>query len=524
MLRHATRSRSTLLNAGVSKREAWAWAMYDFANSGYTTVVITAVFNAYFVAVVAGNTPWATLAWSAALAVSYGLIMLSAPAIGAYADLRSAKKTLLAVTTVGCVLGTAALALVGPGDLWLAVVLVVASNFFFGTGENLIAAFLPELARGRALGRLSGLGWGLGYLGGMLTLGVCLAYIAHAKELGLEAPQFVPGAMLITAGIFLLAALPTFVLLRERGTGLTARDHAIRLGKVCTTCCANGSLRCAVLASAASLHIGCADVSLRRNYVVAPSPNSLLCLGRCAPCALRSARSRRSCRPSLAYRQVGDTLRHARTYPDLFRFLLCIVFYQAGVQAVIALAAVYAQQAMGFDTQHSIQLILVVNVTAAIGAVGFGYVQDRIGHRPAIAITLAGWLLTVVLAWFATEAALFWLAANIAGLCLGASQSAGRALVGYLSPLPHRAEFFGLWGLAVKLSSILGPITYGVAVWLTAGAHRPAMLTLGVFFVIGLVILTGVDVRRGRRQALLDSKKRIAAGAALGYNCGSLGA
>mgnify|MGYP005840289689 CR=1 FL=1 len=439
-------SRSTLLNAGVRKREAWAWAMYDFANSGYTTVVITAVFNAYFVAVVAGNTPWATLAWTAALAVSYGLIMVSAPAIGAYADLKSAKKRLLAISTAGCVLGTAALALVGPGDLWLAVLLVVLSNFFYGTGENLIAAFLPELARGRALARLSGLGWGLGYVGGMLTLGLCLAYIAHAQGLGLEAPQFVPGAMLITAAVFLVAALPTFLVLRERSTGLVAGGHAIRS----------------------------------------------------------------------AYRQMADTLRHARTYPDLFRFLLCIVFYQAGVQAVIALAAVYAQQAMGFDTQASIRLILVVNVTAAIGAVAFGYVQDRIGHKPAIAFTLAGWLVMVVLAWSASEAGLFWLAANVAGLCLGASQSAGRALVGYLSPLPHRAEFFGLWGLAVKLSSILGPITYGVAVWLTSGAHRPAMLTLGVFFVLGLVILAGVDVQRGRRQALPGSKKRIAADAALG--------
>ena len=425
----------------MRKREAWAWAMYDFANSGYTTVVITAVFNAYFVAVVAGNTSWATLAWTTTLAVSYGLIMLSAPAIGAYADLRAAKKRLLAITTLGCVLGTAALALVGPGDLWLAVLLVVLSNFFFGTGENLIAAFLPELARGRALARLSGLGWGLGYLGGMLTLGVCLAYIAHAQGQGQEAPQFVPGAMLITAGIFLLAALPTFLLLRERTTGLAAGEHAIRS----------------------------------------------------------------------AYRQAGDTLRHARTYPDLFRFLLCIVFYQAGVQAVIALAAVYAQQAMGFDIQASILLILVVNLTAALGAVVFGHIQDRIGHRPAIAITLMGWLITVVLAWFATEPGLFWLAANIAGLCLGASQSAGRALVGYLSPLPHRAEFFGLWGLAVKLSSILGPITYGVAVWLTNGAHRPAMLTLGLFFLAGLAILSGVDVQRGRRRALQDSKKRMLA-------------
>jgi UMF1 family MFS transporter len=437
--------RRTLLNAGVRKREAWAWAMYDFANSGYTTVVITAVFNAYFVAVVAGNTAWATLAWTAALAVSYVLIMLSAPAIGAYADLRSAKKRLLAVTTVGCVLGTAALALVGPGDLWLAVVLVVLSNFFFGTGENLIAAFLPELARGRALARLSGLGWGLGYLGGMLTLGLCLAYITQAQAAGLDAPHYVPGAMLITATVFLIAALPTFIFLRERATGLTAGGHVIRS----------------------------------------------------------------------AYRQVGDTLRHVRRYPDLFRFLLCIVSYQAGVSAVIALAAVYAQQAMGFDTRASILLILAVNVTAAIGATLFGYVQDRIGHKPAIALTLSGWLITVALAWLATDAALFWLAANVAGLCLGASQSAGRALVGYLSPLPHRAEFFGLWGLAVKLSAILGPITYGAAVWLTDGAHRPAMLTLGVFFLIGLAILAGVDVRRGRRQALQASKKRIAAGAPL---------
>lgn len=428
--------------------------MYDFANSGYTTVVITAVFNAYFVAVVAGNTPWATLAWSAVLAGSYALIVLSAPAIGAYADLCLAKRRLLAITTAGCVLATAALALVGPGDLLLAVVLVVVSNFFFGTGENLIAAFLPELARGRALARLSGLGWGLGYLGGMFTLGLCLAYIERAQSLGQQAQQFVPGAMLITAALFLLAAMPTLVFLRERGTVLAAGDHLFRL----------------------------------------------------------------------AYRQVIDTLRHARTYPDLFRFLLCIVFYQSGVQAVIALAAVYAQQAMGFDTQDSIMLILVVNLTAAIGAVLFGQVQDRIGHKAAIALTLAGWLLTVVLAWFARDAGLFWLAANVAGLCLGASQSAARALVAYLSPLPHRAEFFGLWGLAVKLASILGPITYGAAVWLTGGEHRPAMLTLGVFFLLGLAVLARVDVRRGRRRALQDSKKHIAADARLVYNCSSLGA
>ena len=203
-----------------------------------------------------------------------------------------------------------------------------------------------------------------------------------------------------------------------------------------------------------------------------------------------------------AYRQWWASLAVARAYPDLLRFLVCIVFYQAGVQAVIALAAVYAQQAMHFDTRQTIVLILVVNLTAALSAFAFGHVQDRIGHRPAIAITLFGWLATVVLAYLATDAARFWLAANVAGLCLGASQSAGRALVGYLSPHARRAEFFGLWGLAVKLSSILGPVTYGLAVWWSAGDHRLAMLSLGGYFLVGLAVLGFVDTRRGRRRAL----------------------
>src|SRR5450756_2543764 len=114
--------------------EIWAWAMYDFANSGYTTVVLTAIFNAYFVAVVAGNAPWATFAWTATLSLSYALVIVTAPLIGAYADLRANKKRLLLLTTVGCVLSTAALAFAGPGSLIIAVACVVVSNFFFCTG------------------------------------------------------------------------------------------------------------------------------------------------------------------------------------------------------------------------------------------------------------------------------------------------------------------------------------------------------------------------------------------------------
>ena len=115
-----------------------------------------------------------------------------------------------------------------------------------------------------------------------------------------------------------------------------------------------------------------------------------------------------------------------------------------------------------------------------------------------------GWLVTVALAWAAEGPALFWVAANLVGLCLGSSQSAGRALVGYLSPPARTAEFFGLWGFAVKLSSILGPLTYGAVTWVTGGNHRLAILCTGLFFVVGLAILSGLDVARGRAAALRE--------------------
>jgi UMF1 family MFS transporter len=426
------RPQKTSFAPGVRGREVWAWAMFDFANSGYTTLVITAIFNAYFVSVVAGNADWATLAWTSTLSVSYALIVLVGPVLGAYADIHARKKQLLLATTLGCVLFTAGLALAGPGDLWLAVVLVIVSNFFFSAGENLIAAFLPELAKGRALGKVSGWGWGLGYLGGIISLGCSLAYVTWAQGKGQHASQYVPVTMLITAGLFLLASLPTFLLLRERAIPV------------------------------ANVQVGI----------------------------------------SQSFQRLKATLAHVRHYNDLSWLFLCITIYQAGVQVVITLAAIYAEQAMGFSTRDTIQLILVVNFTAALGAIAFGHVQDRIGHRRAIAVTLVGWLGMILLAWFARDRTTFWLAAQLAGLCLGSSQSAGRAMVGYLSPAARRAEFFGLWGVAVKLSSIIGPLSYGLVNWLSGNDQRLAMLFTSIFFIGGLVLLVPVNVRRGRRHAL----------------------
>jgi UMF1 family MFS transporter len=228
-------------------------------------------------------------------------------------------------------------------------------------------------------------------------------------------------------------------------------------------------------------------------FMLASLPALLILRERAMPQRDRTVRS--------SWAQVRHTLSHLERLPDLRRFLLCTVLYQAGIQAVITLAAIYANQAFHFTTQQTILLVLVVNITAAIGAFVFGHVQDRIGHVRAIALTLIGWMGMVLLAWAAPDERMFWIAANLAGLCMGASQSAGRAMVGLLAPPAQQAEFFGLWGLAVKLASIIGPLTYGVASWITLGDHRQSLLITGSYFVAGLLALRGVKAMRGYRAA-----------------------
>lgn len=306
-------------------------------------------------------------------------------------------------------------------------------TLFYSYGESLIAAFLPELARRDSLGRVSGWGWSFGYFGGMLTLGLSLAYVMWAKGQGVPAAQFVPVTLLITAAVYALASMATFVLLRERAV---------------------------------------------------PQAQEMQQQGFAASMA-----------------RLLQTWREARRFEDFGWLLACAAAYQAGISVVIALAAVYAEQVLRFKQTETMMLIFLVNIAAALGAFGWGYVQDRAEHRLALAITLVGWIVMTLLAGLATEATLFWLAAVIAGLCMGSSQSAGRALASLFSPEQRRAEFFGLWTFATRLSAIVGPLTYGLVTLLTAGNHRIAILSTGLFFVLGLVLLARVDVPRGMAAA-----------------------
>ncbi|MGV3497375.1 MAG: MFS transporter [Hydrogenophaga sp.] len=426
------------LNTGVRKREVFGWAMYDFANSGYTTVVLTAVFAAYFVGAVADGADWATFAWTAALSVSHLIVMFTVPAMGAWSDRHAAKKRLLMLTTVGCVVTTAGLALVQPGAVALGVVLVIASNVCFAWGESLAAAFLPELARPQAMGRVSGWGWSLGYVGGMLSLGLCLAYVLWAQAQGQKASQFVPVTMIITAALFGLAALFTLGLLRERAEPQAGREGGWR-------------------------------ASLQRLRV---------------------------------------TFGQARHYRDFMWLLASTAAYQGGVAVAIALAAIYAEQVIGFAQQETMLLIFVLNIAAMVGAFAFGYGQDRLGHKLALGLTLVGWIATCVIAALSTTKGQFWWAATIAGLCMGSSQSAGRAMAGMLAPPAQLAEFFGLWTFSTRVASIVGPLTYGAITWMTAGNHRLAIVSTALMFVLGLLLLIPVNMQRGRTAALTAPEAR----------------
>jgi UMF1 family MFS transporter len=404
--------------------------MYDFASSGYTTVVLTTVFNAYFVAVVAAGgglaTGTGTFLWTLTIGIGNAIVIVSAPVIGAIADGRAAKKRFLLVSSVGCVSTTALLATTGPGDVAIAMLLVAASLVCFSTGENLVAAFLPELVSREHMGRMSGYGWALGYLGGLITLALCLGYIRVAAR-GEGEAEFVPVTLLITAAVYGLASLPTFAFLHERAT--------------------------------------------RR-----PRPVGISYL-------------------RMGLERVFRTIAHARAHRDLFRFLLALVMFQAGVNTVIVLTAVYAHAEFGLDSRDLVLLVMVVNLAAAAGSLIAGFLQDRFGFVRTLALMLVVWVLSLVLVLLADDVIHIRIAAHVMGLAMGGSQSGGRALVGLFTPAEHTAEFFGLWGLASHVASIIGPLTYGL-VTLVSNQHAAIWSTI-FFFLLGLALLARVDEMRG---------------------------
>ena len=426
--------------------------MFDFANSSYTTVIITVVFGDVFTRYIVGpDSPGGTefrtgnLYWSIALMISYALCVISAPIFGAIMDYSASKKKFLFASYLLTIVATAALYVVKPGGYMLGIALLIISNFGFATGENFVASFLPDLGPQEDLGKISGFAWGLGYFGGLAStlIVTSLVNLDTFANIDITGP--------VTALFFLVAGIPTFLLLKEHGSAkpFPAGEKFIRFYLT------NG------------------------------------------------------------FKRLAQTFHEIREFRDLMIFLVTVLFSWAGLTIVITFAFIYGKQIIHWDESVRSLMFIITQFTAAGGAIVFGFVQDKIGAKKTFNLTLVLWIISVIFIWGTKEITgflngvfgtsvhpqyFFLFVGCLAGMGLGSTQSASRAIVGIFSPESKSAEFFGFWGLAGKLAAIIG--LFGVGIGQNILGLKTAILLCAVFFFLALVVNMFVDEERGKQAAI----------------------
>ena len=211
-------------------------------------------------------------------------------------------------------------------------------------------------------------------------------------------------------------------------------------------------------------------------------------------------RERKQPEPHVArWWQLGweSVLRAARDLPqhrDLLRFFWGFLLYMSGLGAVVAFAAIYSVEVLGFTTGENLVLFASLQISSALGALAFGWWQDRAGSVNMLTAALLLWCLVAVGAYFCQTKEMFFLVGNLAGLAIGSCQAGSRAVVSLLSPRERAAEFFGFWGVFGKLAAVVGPLFMGVLA--DVFDLRVAVLSTLVFFVGGLIVLRGVRMAR----------------------------
>ncbi|TDT43376.1 UMF1 family MFS transporter [Halospina denitrificans] len=427
-------------------REIFGWAMFDFANQAYTLLIITVVFGDLFTRVIVGDGPDYRLGnflWSLALAISYLMVVVANPVCGAVMDHTRSRKRFLFASYLLTVGATGLLYFVEPGWIVTAVILIIVSNFAYAIGEGFISSFLPDLGPRDELGWISGLGWSLGYVGGLVATAFTLAFLGDVSAENYDTIRWVGP---FAAVFFLVTAIPTFAWLKERG-------HARPI----------------------------------------PNGQSLVSLG---------------------MHRMLETARAVTYFRDLRALLVSIFFSMAGIYIIVSFSFIYGSQVIKWDEATRVLMFITVQITAAIGAILFGWLQGRIGAKTTYLMTLVLWVVAILAIWqtpavtplinaafgVALEAQdVFLFAGVLSGLSLGSAQSAGRALVGVLTPSGKAAEFFGFWGTASKLAAIFGILGLGFIQWALGLAD--AILFCLVLFVLAMVTVLPLNEARGRAAA-----------------------
>lgn len=427
------------------------WCLYDWAMSAFNTVIGTFVFSVYFTKGVAANPDQGSADWAFMLGLSGLAIAVLSPVLGAIADRGGRLKPWLAGCTIVTVAGSALLWLIRPDPAYAmpALLLVGLASVAFELSNVFYNALLPVITPRSHLGRVSGWGWGIGYLGGLVCLILCLTLLLRADPplFGLIDKidaQPVRATSVLVALWFALFSLPLFMMVpdRPRDAGVTARQ-AVREGWA-----------------------------------------SLVATLKAMP-------------------------RHANT----LRFLIASALWRDGINTITAFGGIYAGIVFGMVEAQLILFAILLNVTAGLGAIGFAWIDDRIGAKPTLIISLIGLILTgcamvmVGTPWWTWAPVLSlpldftpdqqWLLVlgMALGIFFGPAQAAARSMMARISPSGLETEFFGIYALTGRAVGVVGPLAYGFAVT-AMGTQRAGMATVIVLFLLGTGLLIRVVERR----------------------------
>jgi UMF1 family MFS transporter len=370
-----------------------SWALYDWANSPFTTLIITFVFPAYFQAAVVGDAGRGQTLWGYAIAASGLAIVLLAPLGGAVADAGGRRKPWIFAFTLACALATALLWFVAPGPeaVGFALACVILANIAFELGIVFNNAMLPDIAPPALIGRLSGWAWGVGYGGGLAALALALVLWVQAER-------------------------PIF------GLDPATAEHVRIVGPF-----------------------------VGAWLLVFSTPLFLFTPDR----TVRPIRMGRAVRDGLA--ALREIIRELPRQRNVATYLVAHMLYADGLVTLFAFGGVYAAGAFGMSLTEVLQFAIVLNIAAGLGAFAFGWVDDRLGSRRTVILALCGLIVASAMAVAAPTAAWLWGAGIVIGLFVGPAQAASRSLMARLSPPDRVTEYFGLYALSGKATAFAGP-------------------------------------------------------------------